>query len=34
MILVGMIGTTITYMILKDLKISMDWMRDAQAYWK
>ena len=32
MILAGIIGTTMTYMILKDLKISMDWMRDAQAY--
>ena len=32
MILVGMIGATMTYMMLKDFKISMDWMRDARAY--
>ena len=33
MILVRMIGAaTMTYMMLRDFKISMDWMRDAQAY--
>jgi len=34
MILAGMIGATMTYMMLKDFKISMDWMRDAREYWK
>ena len=34
MILAGMIGAIITYMIFKNLKISMDWMRGAKEYWK
>jgi len=34
MILAGMISATMTYMMLRDLKISMDWMRDAEEYWK
>ena len=34
MILAGMISATMTYMILRDLKLSMDWMRDAREYWK
>ena len=34
MILTGIIGTAMIYIIFRDLKISMNWMRDAKEYWK